>query len=245
MDFYKLGRIGAKAHWLKNHQPIREHIKKEHHKLSKEKARISGFLMGDGSVSALKYPVSTNQHHDFCFYPDDLKLAEMFSEDFQKLYLKKPIIRKANKYFKVRVSSKPAWEDLIKTGKFDSLNWEFPKSFSTNEEKIEWLRAIFDCEAYVGKKAIQLQSVSIKGIISVRDLLKEFRIESKLYKHKRNNEKWNTNYILCIMKREDRIKYFNYIGFNHPTKQEKLKKYCRCARMVNGMVSKTIVRKDS
>ena len=46
------------------------------------------------------------------------------------------------------------------------------------------------------------------------------------------------------MRKEDRIKYLNYIGFNHPTKQEKLTKYCRCARMVNGLASKASVRKD-
>lgn len=223
MDFSRLSQLGLKARWERDHKPIREHIKNNHKNLVKEKARLIGFIMGDGSVSSIRDSKDKIQHHDITFYPDDFSLAETFIKDFQKLYLKKPFIKKEKNYFSLRASSKPAWEDLRTLGDFSSLNWIFPKKLNSNEEKREWLRAFFDCEAYVGKRNIQLQSVSREGIDSIKKLLKEFNINSKIYKYERKNKNWNTTFILCIMKKEDRIKYFKSIGFNHLLKQHKLK----------------------
>ncbi len=228
MDFYKLGKIGARAHWKKNHQPIREYINAKHNKLFKEKARMLGFLMGDGSVSKLKYPITTNQHYDISFYPDNLEVAKLFLEDFEKLYLKKPTLRKEEKYYIIRVSSKPAWEDLTKIANFSSLNWEFPQKLKSKKEQVEWARAMFDCEACVSKRVIQFQSVSEKGISSIKSLLRSFGIDSKLYHYERKNKNWNTNHILVISKKENLIKYKNLIGFNHPVKQEKLANMPAC-----------------
>lgn len=228
MDFYKLGKIGAKAHWKKYHQPIREHINKKHGQLFSEKARVLGFLMGDGSVSELKYPFTTNQHYDISFYPDNFEVAKIFLKDFEKLYLKKPTVRKEEKYYRIRVSSKPAWEDLTKIANFSSLSWEFPQLINSKKGKIEWLRAMFDCEAYVGKKVIQFQSVSKKGISSIKDVLKSLGVDSKIYKYKRKNIKWNLNYILVISKIENLSRYRDLIGFNHLLKQEKLSNLLAC-----------------
>lgn len=91
----------------------------------------------------------------------------------------------------------------------------------------EWLRAYFDCEGYVGKNVIHIQSVNKKGIEKIHELLKEFNIESKIYKYQRKNKNWNTNYLLYILKKESRLNYLKEIGFNHLIKFQKLSKFCR------------------
>ena len=225
MDFFKLGKIGAKAHWLQYHKPVRKHISKNYSLLKKEKARLIGFIMGDGSIDRLKYPINpANQHYDISFYPDSLEVAKIFIADFKKLYLKEPIIRQRNNYYSLRVSSKPACDDLRSFGEYTSLKWKFPNKLKTKEEKIEWLKAIFDCESCVGKKNIQFQSVSKIGIESIKKLLEELGILSNIYKYARKNKRWNDNYILIISRKENIKRYAELIGFNHPVKQQKLTK---------------------
>ena len=225
MDFSKLSQLGLKARWEKKHQPIKTHIKDSHKNLLKEKARIIGLVMGDGSLNSIQKSKDKIQHHDITFYPDDLDLAKTFIKDFQKLYLKKPKIRKKRNYYSLRVSSKPAWEDLRKLGEFNSLNWCFPARLSSNMEKREWMKAMFDCESFVdiNKKRISLQSVSKKGIDSIKKLLGEFKINSKIYQYTRNNPNWNINYILFISGKENITKFSELIGFNHKKKQKNLK----------------------
>ena len=123
---------------------------------------------------------------------------------------------------------------MDKIGKFNSLNWKFP-NFNSKEEKTEWLKAIFDCEAYVSikhRKYINFQSVSKTGIYSIQKLLKEFEIESSIYTYKRKNPKWNLNYLLFIRKKENLNKFNKSIGFNHLKKQERLNQICQRAGAV-------------
>lgn len=238
-DYYKLSKIGLKSRWAKSHNPIRDHIKNHHSKLKIEKARLIGFLTGDGSLTSLKN-YKNGKHHDIRFYPDDKRMVKIFVDDFNKLYLKKPSIRKLKKYYIVHVSSKPAWEDLMSISNFESLDWDFPEILQSQKEKIEWLRAIFDCEAYVyeDKNKISFQTVSLKGIKSIKKLLDEFGIDSKIYSYKRKNPKWNINYLLFIEGKNKIGKFYNEIGFNHLNKQLKLKNMCQRAGVVNGTVSK-------
>lgn len=240
MDFHKLSKLGLKARWGKEFSKTKEHIKNKHSKMLREKARIIGFIMGDGSLTSNDHP-SKGSHHEIRFYPDDRYVADLFMKDFEKLYLKKPIIKKLEKYFSIFTSSKPAWEDLKNYGNFSSLNWKLPK-FNSNMEKIEWLKAIFDCEAYVSikNKNISFQTVSKEGAISVNGLLREFGINSKIYTYKRKNPKWNTNYIIFIMGKENVYNFANRINFNHSLKKDKLNLISQRAGVVNGMVSKTM-----
>ena len=236
-DYSELSKIGLKSRWEKYHNPVKEHIKDKHLKLKKEKARLIGFLMGDGSLTSMKN-YQNGKHHDIRFYPDDSKMLKLFLDDFNKLYLKKPAFRKLKKYYIVHVSSKPAWEDLMSISKFESLYWEFPKILQSKGEKIEWIKAIFDCEAYVypSKSRISFQTVSKRGVESIKELLNEFGITSKVYSYKRKNPNWNINYLLFINGKENVKKFYKVIGFNHSKKQEKLKRICQCARAVNGTV---------
>lgn len=243
MDFQKLSKIGLETRWKKQFSETKQHIINNNSKFSGEKARIIGFIMGDGSINSSD---RNGHHHDIRFYPDNLRVAKIFMRDFEYLYLKKPKLKKLKNYFSLHISSKPAWEDLRKIGDFSSLKWEFPKILFSEEEKIEWLKAIFDCEAYVNvkKKNINFQTVSKKGIISIQNLLKELGIESKIYPYKRNNPKWNINYLLFIWGKANIYNFAQRVGFNHSLKKKKLKNISRCARTANGRVSKTRVRKD-
>tara|TARA_Y100000310_G_C20689779_1_gene821457 strand:+ start:525 stop:1217 length:693 start_codon:yes stop_codon:yes gene_type:complete len=222
VDFNKLSQIGLRARWNKAHHPVREHISLSHSGLKLEKARLLGFLMGDGCVTSKKSN-TVSRHHDIRFYPDDLLLAKIFVRDFESLYLKTPIIKKMKNYFIVHASSKPAWEDLMAITNFGSLEWSFPDNVLISKaEKAEWLKAMFDCEGSVGKNRIQLQSVSGKGIESISLLLAEFGIKSSVCIYKRPNPKWNDNYVLSVCK-ANLLNFLNEVGFNHPAKQEKLK----------------------
>ena len=224
MNFFKLGKIGAEAHWKKYHKPIEEYIVINHQKFTKEKARVIGYIMGDGSITNPKKDSRGIQHNDISFYPDDINMANLFVEDFEKLYLKKPKIKNLGKYYSVRVSSKPACDDLRKIADYSSLVWEFPdKTIKLREDKIEWVKSMFDCEACVNKRSIYLQSVSKKGIESVQRLLLELGVNVKVYVYHRENKNHSTNYILAIMGRENLLKYNNLVGFNHLNKSKKLK----------------------
>lgn len=225
MDFSALGKIGANSRWDHVYEATEKHILKNHHKFKLEKARLIGYLMGDGSLTSKKYKEKAVRNN-ISFYPDDFKIAKIFIRDFQKLYLKKPSLRSLHNYYKVSAESRPAWDDLSQIGMFDSLNWEFPSTLISKEEKIEWLKALFDCEAYVDikKKRIVLQSVSINGINSIKLLLENFKIISKIYIYKRKNIKWNVNHLLFISRKENVNKYAKLINFNHSYKKEKLRK---------------------
>ena len=89
--------------------------------------------------------------------------------------------------------------------------------------KKEWLRAFFDCEAYVCRNHIKIQTVNKAGMLEVKSLLEEFDIPSRYYVYTPKNEKWKVNHMLFLVK-EARKNYLDNIGFNHSIKQSKLKK---------------------
>jgi intein/homing endonuclease len=191
------------------------------------KARIIGYLIGDGSVS-VHYGSDGNAHHSIDFYPDDLGMLKSYIQAMSLVYDVIPKIKNLGNYYSVRTSSKPIVLDLLKITSFKSLDWKVPM-LSKSEEKIEFLRAIYDCEGYVGEKLIAIQSVNKVGLVQVSDLLKEFRILSKLYSYKRKNPRWNTNYLLYITDKESRRNFLKRIGFSHSKKLLKLKLYAGVA----------------
>lgn len=186
------------------------------------KAKILGFLAGDGHINIRKE--KNILHHEIEFYPDNLALAQQFTAAFQELYELIPAIKKRKNYYSVRIANKAACKDLLKTAKFGVLHWCVPHSYlSSSKQETEWLKAYYDCEAHVEKTKIVLQSVNKEGILEVQRLLKRFKVEARFYKYKRKNKNWNVNYLLFIQKRKSREAFLNNIGFNHPVKLEKLR----------------------
>lgn len=225
-NFSKRNRKVAISRWKKEEEKYKYHLKSisKSREYKNFKARLMGFLAGDGNVDIRKENKRKNaEHHDVAFYPDHHSMIDSFVESFYFLYLKKPKIVKKDNYYILKVSSKPACLDLIKTATFSTHGWEVPFNFlDTKESKIEWLKAFFDCEAYVGNNNIRVQSVNKEGLQQVKQLLEELKIESKMYKYERKNKKWNTNYVLSINKKSMGIEFLKTVGFNHELKNKKL-----------------------
>lgn len=205
-------------------------------KLKKDKnkvilSRLCGFIAGDGTLSIRND--GKNMHYDLRFYPDDLYLAKIFVDTFFKLYDKYPRIKKTGNFYTVDVCSKLACNHLKSVSSFGTLSWIIPSNlFISNKSKIEFIRAFFDCEAYVSKSknVIQVQSVNKSGLYSLMNLLEEFGIICKMYTYERKNKNWNTNYLLTILGKENVIKFARLIGFNHSIKQTKLLKLAGMAK---------------
>ena len=186
-------------------------------------ARLCGFLMGDGCVTMRREKQNNIVHYDLAFYPDNKEVANIFIKSFNELYEKEPALKDKGKFFTIRVSSKVAYQHLSSMANFKSMTWKVPTFITkSNKTKIEFIRAFFDCEAYVGKKNIQVQSVNCSGLNKIKKMLKQFMILSKIYAYQRKNKNWNTNYILVISRKENIKRYAQLIGFNHLSKQEKL-----------------------
>ena len=187
-------------------------------------ARLCGFLSGDGHIK-IRIDKKGWHHHGIRFYPDNLDVANIFIKTFKELYEKEPSITPLHNFYRVSVTSKVACNHLLKISTYNTHNWDIPNFILNSKElKVEFLKAIFDCEASVGKNNIQFQSVNKKGIYEIKKLLEELNISNSVYSYKRTNPNWNINYILIISRKENIKRYAQLIGFNHPIKQQKLAK---------------------
>lgn len=220
------GKKGATTRWIKEEKRYKLHFDKISQTLKYKilKARLLGFLAGDGGVYIRK-DKGNKVRSDVEFHPDNIDMVKSYIKAFEYLYLKRPSVKKFENRYIVRASCKSACIDLLKTTSLGTENWKIPLDFLISKKlKIEWLRAFFDCEAYVGKGKICLQVINKKGIHDVKKLLEEFGIESRIYKYERKNLNWKTNYLLFINKKESRKIFLNKIGFNHSLKLGKLEK---------------------
>lgn len=192
----------------------------------KLRARLCGYLAGDGAIASRPNTSANSIRYDIKFAPDDLNMAESFNSAFYKLYGKKFNIIKCKtcNNYQLNGSNKVAYFDLTKIAKFGVHDWRVPFDFlKTKSMKAEWLRAFFDSEAHVGKNKIQLQSVNKAGIYGIKFLLESLGIEvSKIYEYRRKQKNWSINYLLEIRKKASLKKYLKLIGFNHSYKKHKL-----------------------
>ena len=79
--------------------------------------------------------------------------------------------------------AKLAFEDLVKYATYFSKDWKLkPLVLNASKEiKREFLRALFDDEGSVRSKyEIYLYSINKKGLIQIKSILKEFKIDSKI-----------------------------------------------------------------
>lgn len=185
------------------------------------KARLCGYLAGDGSVTERHDRLNNKMHYDIFFYPDNEVMMQKYLESFHAVYGKTPTVKSLKNYYRVRIACKAIYTDLLRTAKFGTLEWNVPKFITTQPQRIEWLRAIFDAEAHVSSSDIRFQSVNFQGIQSIKTLLNQFGIISKIYTYERHHKNWNTNYILVIPTRFAQ-NFLNRIGFYHSRKQAKL-----------------------
>ena len=220
-DYRVRNKKVAMSRWEKVHKKDREYIKKNKNKYSHLKARIMGFIAGDGNILSSK--MDKCSHNTIRFYPDHHSLVDSFEEAILAVYNKKSKVKSLKNYYSVTIDSKQAVEDLLKSGNFRTTDWEVPSQFlKTSLEKREWLRAFFDTEGHVHNKYIRIQTVNKKGMKQLDKLLGEFRINTKKYTYMPKNPRHKEVFILIILKREDQRKYLDKIGFNHTIKLKKL-----------------------
>ena len=188
------------------------------------RARLMAFLAGDGGVYFRKRKNQRgSSSYELLFCPDHKSLLDLFVQATKVLYQKTPNVHDYGRYYKARVFSKEAYTDLMRDSQYGKLTWRVPREFlKTKKMKKEWLRAFWDCEGYVGRRQLQVQSVNEIGLIQVRKLLREFNVESNLYNYKRANPNWNINHILSISSRPAIWQFFKNVGFNHEVKAAKL-----------------------
>jgi len=223
MDRKQNNKLIAISRWKKVHENEERFIKSNSIHNNYLKMRLLGYLAGDGYVSVRED--KTGPHYGIKFFPDHESLIKPFIEASQKAYNKTPIVKKLKNHYMLSVYSKSMVLDILKEGDLRSLAWRLPKKFNNKEGKKEWLRAFFDSEASVVKNKITMGAVNEAGMLQVQKLLKEFNIESRLYKYAQKNKKWNDVFFLQILRKESVRNYFNEIGFNHSLKTEKLKRY--------------------
>jgi intein/homing endonuclease len=191
-------------------------------------ARVIGNLMGDGNVSK-KYLRYSNKNNF---------LLETFKKNFLFLYPKshfiEGIVNSGTPFIQVQDKKINAFL-LNLCGDFKSQNLRFPKFLSSKEEKIEFIRAIFDDEGCVAlrifqrtneiKRNLEIGSKSKLFLMEIKEVLeKDFKIKcNKIISfNKILNKKEFITCKLSITGRENFIKFRNTINFLHPDKKNKL-----------------------
>lgn len=217
----ELNRKKVLVRWSRVHTIQEDYIKKNN--INFLKARILGYIAGDGNISVRTVNGKT-QHHAVRFFPDHSSLIKVLSDAFVRVYNKKPIIKKEHNFYILKVYSKPIVLDILKYAKFGIHIWCLPNILLIDKKsKQEWLRAFFDAEAYVGKDHIKLHSVNKNGLIEIKNmLLKDFNIETKMYQYVPKNPNYSIQHILMITSKTMRTRYLDEIGFNHKVKIDKL-----------------------
>ncbi|MEK6843857.1 MAG: LAGLIDADG family homing endonuclease [Nanoarchaeota archaeon] len=187
-------------------------------KFNEDLAAIHAYLCADGYV-VKNPPTQKHKYYHVGLRNTNILLLEDFQKRFFNYFKVKPhlIIKE-----RCRIGSKKIYEQLEKEfGSFYSYKWTAP-NLENNLLKI-WLRAFFDCEAWVMLKAHQnraigLECVNYDGIISIKKFLKKLGIESSEIKKKKSRAIFS----LHIYGKENLIKFRELIGFNHPQKRELL-----------------------
>jgi len=191
-------------------------------KLTKEKARLIGHLIGDGCV----YQHKTD--YNIKYEVIDHDLLNQFEEDLIFVYGLKPEFgynpsgktKKSIPYFRLR--SKLAFEDLKNYCDFFSDKWTVPLQIlkANDEIKIEFLKALFDDEGSVipqGKNTeVRLYSINSDGLKQIQELLMQFNLNGKItsgYGSKRN--------VYALILKNVRL-FASKVNFNSIRKKTKL-----------------------
>lgn len=197
-------------------------LKGGYEKLTEEKARLLGHLIGDGCVS------QSGTNYVIKYEVKDKDLLDQFEADLVNVFGLKPT-RGQNPSGKtgvlisyVSLRSKLAFNDLKRYCDFRSTNWQIPQEILKGDTPIksEFLRALFDDEGTVFRQkktcVIRLYSINHEGLKQVAILLKEFNIPSRIIKG--YGEKRNV-YGLIV---EDNNVFKEKIGFQCERKKQKL-----------------------
>ncbi len=216
--YQKISKIGLKKRWTREHAKVR--INSE---LSPEKAAIHAYLCGDGHIKA-RIDKRGYPHHSIRIYPDDYEMALHIVRLFKKEFNIEPKIKNFGKYFRVEIASKPAFLNLLDVGTSETSNWSIPKNITKDSLKY-WLSAFFDCESNIdlNNKIIALKSVNFNGLLDIKEKLKIFNVESKVYGPYQPKNKKHSKYGILLIRGKNIQLYRSFINFNHSAKKKKVK----------------------
>jgi len=190
--------------------------------------RVVSHLMGDGHVNSryLRY----NNKNDF--------LREQFIKDFVNsfgvVHFIKGVVNSGIPF--VQVQNKKIINQLFKLSKsYLSGDIEFPNFLKTKNQKILFVKSLFDDEGTVGfrvfnktgeiKRDLHLALKSRKMIRQLKYFLDNslYIKTNKIVKDKRiRNGKIYITWVLYITGKENLQRFKEIIGFHHPDKIEKL-----------------------
>ena len=185
-------------------------------KFDKYLSTIHGYLCGDGYVST-NLPHQKHKYYSIGFRNTNFTLLKDFQDNFYQFF---KIRTKLIKGQRCLLYSKELYFKLMEEGPYHSNNWKFP---ALSKENVKyWLRAFFDCEAWIiadqrKTRSICLESVRREKLPDIQQALKKFGINSKIYTHKNR-----TTSILTIPDKDSIVNFGKEIGFLHPEKNKKL-----------------------
>lgn len=183
---------------------------KEFSRLSPEKAYILGVLCGDGCINNKMAKLEIRKDKEFIEeFANCLK--EVYGLEFKPYYYEK------RNSFIVYAASEIVCKDLLGYGKFGTFEWNIPKEVLISNEKIKtnFLRGMFDSEGSVNKSVITMASANLKGLNSIKRMLKKVGIMNTI------TTRGKYSY-LYICGREKLKTFKEKIGFTIKRKQERL-----------------------
>lgn len=183
-------------------------------KFDENLAAVHAYLCADGYV--IKNP--PEQKHKYYYIGlrnTNIVLLEDFQKRFYEHFRIKPIIVPGQR---CKIQNKKLYEILTKDYSYYSYEWTVPEL--SKRLYTFWLRAFFDCEGWVNNpsnngRSIALESVNKEEVKKIQKILEKFFIKSKIYKHRHLLQ-------ICILGKENLIRYRKSIGFLHPKKRKSL-----------------------
>jgi len=212
----------ANNRWSKRIEQENNNIKTDN-KSMLFRAAICGFLAGDGSVQVRKQ--RSHYRYDIYFFPDDEKMLQAYLDMIKYIYNKNPAVKRKTKFYSVRITSVAIAKDILKYSTFGIKTWTIPGYLeSVKGAKEEWLKAFFSAEGYVSKNTIRIQTVNKLGISQISHLLDTLNINHRCFKYTPKKENHSEVAILIIIRKSDRHKFYDQIGFYHNKKEILLRK---------------------
>lgn len=184
-------------------------------KFNSDLSAIHGYLCADGYV--VKNPeTQKHKYYHIALRNTNIILLEDFQERFTRTFGIKPRMVEG----RCIAQSKDIFHKLTEEYSYYSYEWKLPKL--SKENLRFWLRAFFDCEAWVElqrakNRAVRVDSVNNNGLRRISLALRRFGINSTVKKRKNNMVR------LSICGLDDLEKFQKYIDFLHPDKKSKLR----------------------
>lgn len=194
-----------------------------------EETRIAAHVCGDGWLISYIEKNSLQIVHGRKYHRDRKRfeigycntekiLLKQFENDMRKIFNLKA--RKPK--FELRFRSKRVFERIRELGGGNSKSWFISEKIKNSKKLIkkEWLKAFFDDEAGVDpvSKRIRIKSMNFKGLLQVKGLLKDLKIESRITGPNVDNSWYLT------LSGNNVALFYKKIGFNHQQKKNKLKR---------------------